>query len=106
MKLFQPACLRFGRRQWARHPELALLDALLEEHPELIKMLAPDITRGEVSSSQGRQDKPSVEQVVRAALFKELKGLDYPARPSPEHDPARQPLRQRGSGVVFWTHEG
>jgi IS5 family transposase len=29
------------------------------------------------SSKVGRQDSPTVEQVVRAALYKEIKKLDY-----------------------------
>ncbi len=36
-----------------------------------------DITRGQKSSVFGRKDTPSVEQIVRAAIYKELKGLEY-----------------------------
>jgi IS5 family transposase len=42
-------------------------------------MLAPDITAGQKDSSFGRQDTPSVEQIVRAAIYKEMKQLDYRA---------------------------
>jgi len=40
-------------------------------------MLKEDITQGKPSSTFGRQDTPSVEQIVRAAIYKEMKGLDY-----------------------------
>jgi len=39
--------------------------------------LEEDITRGQKSSVFGRKDTPSVEQIVRAAIYKELKRLDY-----------------------------
>jgi IS5 family transposase len=42
-------------------------------------MLASDITAGQPDSGFGRQDTPSVEQIVRAALYKEMKHLDYRA---------------------------
>jgi IS5 family transposase len=53
------------------------MDTILEQHPELIRILKPDITRGEKQSNFGRQDMPSVEQIVRAAIYKELKQLEY-----------------------------
>jgi IS5 family transposase len=68
--------LKFENQKWVNDPESGLIDTVLEEHPELIKMLAPDITAGQRNSNFGRQDTPSVEQIVRAALYKEMKHLD------------------------------
>jgi IS5 family transposase len=79
MKLFEPLRLKFENPKWINGPELGLIDTVLEERPELIKMLAPDITAGQKDGNFGRQDTPSVEQIVRAAIYKEMKRLDYRA---------------------------
>ena len=79
MKIFEPLLLKFESPKWINDPELGLIDTVLEEHPELIRMLASDITAGQKDSGFGRQDKPSVEQIVRAAIYKEMKHLDYRA---------------------------
>jgi len=42
-------------------------------------MLESDITQGNPGSTFGRQDTPSVERIVRAAIYKEMKNLDYRA---------------------------
>ncbi|MBW6481687.1 MAG: hypothetical protein K0B10_01375 [Vicingaceae bacterium] len=77
MKLFNDLRLKFEKPDWARDPELGLIDTILELHPHLIALLSEDITRGQKPSVFGRKDTPSVEQIVRAAIYKELKGLDY-----------------------------
>ena len=77
MKMLEPFLLKFESPDWARSPAFGLLDTLLDAHPELIQIVAGDITRGCKASEFGRKDMPSVEQIMRAALFKELKGLDY-----------------------------
>jgi hypothetical protein len=46
MKIFEPLMLKFENAKWVNDPELGLIDTVLEEHPELIKMLASDITAG------------------------------------------------------------
>jgi IS5 family transposase len=79
MKLFEPLMLKFEEGNWARDPELGLMDTILEQNPHLISMLERDITEGEGGSPLGRQDTPSVEQIVRAAIYKEMKNLDYRA---------------------------
>jgi hypothetical protein len=58
--------LKFENPKWINDPELGLIDTVLEEHAELIRMLAPDITAGQKDGNLGRQDTPSVEQIVRA----------------------------------------
>jgi len=69
--------LKFEKGNWARDPELGLMDTILEQNPKLITMLESDITQGKPDSVLGRQDTPSVEQIVRAAIYKEMKNLDY-----------------------------
>ena len=71
--------LKFEDGNWAGDPELGLMDTILEQNPRLIKMLEDDITQGNPGSTFGRQDTPSVEQIVRAAIYKEMKNLDYRA---------------------------
>ena len=77
MKLFEDLKLKFEQPNWARDPELGLVDTILDEHPELLAILQTDIVKGTTESVFGRKDTPSVEQIVRAAIYKELKGLEY-----------------------------
>lgn len=77
MKLFEDFKIKFEKPNWAKSPELGLIDTILEQHPHLIALLEDDITRGCSHSIFGRKDTPSVEQIVRSAIYKELKGLDY-----------------------------
>jgi IS5 family transposase len=77
MKLFNDLKIKFEQANWASSPEFALFDSILEQHPELIELLATDITMGCKRSKFGRKDTPTVEQIVRAAIYKEIKKLDY-----------------------------
>ena len=77
MSLFTRLQTKYEASIWARNPELGLFDTLLEEHPELLDIVKEDVMRGQKSSNFGRGDMPSVEQIVRAAFYKEFKGLDY-----------------------------
>jgi IS5 family transposase len=77
MKLFEPLVLKFEETDWARNPEFGLIDTVLEKRPELYRLLEKDITGGEKKSEFGRGDSPSVEQIVRAAIYKEIKQMDY-----------------------------
>jgi len=77
MKIFNDLRLKLENPNWALDPELALIDTILNEKPSLYKIVAPDIMELNKNSKEGRQDSPTVEQVVRAALYKELKNLDY-----------------------------
>jgi IS5 family transposase len=56
---------------------LAIIDTILNENPRHYEIIVPDIVDLNRSSEKGRQDSPTVEQVVRAGLYKELKKLDY-----------------------------
>jgi IS5 family transposase len=62
---------------WHRDPELALFDTIIHQHPEVLDPVTPDVLALGKNSQWGRQDSPSVEQVVRAAIYKEIKGLSY-----------------------------
>lgn len=77
MSLFTQLTVKYEDSVWLANPELALFDALLEGHPELLDLVKEDIMRGQKSSNFGRKDMPSVEQILRAAFYKEFKGLDY-----------------------------
>lgn len=76
-KLFEPLTLKFEDANWARFPEIALIDTVLEEHPEIIRMMKDDVCRGSSESNFGRKDLPSVEQIVRGAIYKEIRHVDY-----------------------------
>src|SRR4030042_1580057 len=77
MKILNNLRLKLEKPIWALDPELALVDTILNENPRLYEIIAPDIMALNKSSGVGRQDSPTVEQVVRAALYKEMKKLDY-----------------------------
>jgi len=77
MKIFEPLVLKFEDGNWALDPELGLIDTILEQNPKLIKMFEKEITEGTTTSGFGRQDTPSVEQIVRSAIYKEMKNLTY-----------------------------
>src|SRR5512138_3327303 len=77
MKLLNDLRLKLEKPIWALDPEIALIDTILTENPKLYEIVASDIMELNKSSNVGRQDSPTVEQVVRAALYKELKKLDY-----------------------------
>ena len=77
MPLFDTLRLKFEQPNWASNPEFGLFDTILEQYPELIALAEADVTRGCKTSEFGRKDMPSVEQIVRAAIYKEFKGLDY-----------------------------
>jgi IS5 family transposase len=77
MKLFEEIQLKFESPDWKSDPILGFIDTILESHIELTKSLASDITSGQSESNFGRGDTPSVEQIVRAAIYKEIKNLDY-----------------------------
>lgn len=86
MKLLNDLKLQFEKELWALNPELAVIDTMLNQHPEIIEMLKDDITGGKEASELGRQDTPTVEQIVRAAIYKEMKNLTYRELEFAQHD--------------------
>ena len=77
MKLFESWKLKFEHPDWKRNPEFGLIDTLLAKHSHLYEIVSPDITADIKDSNYGRDDMPSVEQITRAAIYKEMKQLDY-----------------------------
>ena len=77
MSMFNKLTVKLGESDWSKNSELGLIDTILETHPELLLLVKDDITSGQKSSNFGRGDMPSVEQILRAGLFKEMRGLDY-----------------------------
>jgi transposase, IS5 family len=77
MKLFNELTLKFEKTDWSKNPEFCVIDTILENRPDIIRMFEKDIIGNEKRSNFGRQDTPSVEQIVRAAIFKEMRRLDY-----------------------------
>jgi IS5 family transposase len=86
LKLLNDLKLQFEKELWALNPELAVIDTILSEHPEIIEIVKEDITGGEEASGFGRQDTPTVEQIVRAAIYKEMKNLTYRELEFAQHD--------------------
>jgi transposase, IS5 family len=86
LKLLNDLKLQFEKELWALSPELAVMDTILNRHSEICEMVKNDITMGQESSSFGRQDKPTVEQVLRAAIYKEMKNLTYRELEYAQHD--------------------
>lgn len=77
MKLYNELKMRFDTPIWGLHPELALFDVLLDKNPHFVKIVSKDVLSGLKVSSFGRQDSPTVEQVLRAAIYKEIKKETY-----------------------------
>jgi transposase, IS5 family len=86
LKLLNDLKLQFEKELWALSPELAVMDTILKQYPEIYEMLKNDITLGEEGSGFGRQDMPTVEQIVRAAIYKEMKSLTYRELEYAQHD--------------------
>jgi IS5 family transposase len=77
MKLFNDLVLKFEKSDWANYPEFGVIDSILEVRPEIYHLFKLDIAGNDDVNNFGRGDTPSVEQIVRAAIYKELKGYDY-----------------------------
>lgn len=76
MQIFEDFRIRFEQPNWKNNPELGLIDCVLEKHPHLVMTLGESIL-DTGNRLLGRKDTPSVEQIARAAIYKELKGLNY-----------------------------
>jgi IS5 family transposase len=77
MKLFSDLVLKFEQANWAKNPEFGVLDTILEQRADILKLVENDITGRKATTNFGRGDVPSVEQIMRAAIYKEIKGIDY-----------------------------
>lgn len=77
MRLFTDLKLKFEQANWARNPEFCLLDTIIEQRPDLLDIIKGDLMPNTKKSIFGRKDIPSIEQILRAAIYKELRGLTY-----------------------------
>jgi len=77
MKLFSDLVLKFEQANWAKNPEFGLIDTILSQRPDFIDIISADVVGNSKSNKFGRGDVSSVEQIMRAAIYKKLKGLDY-----------------------------
>ena len=77
MKLFEDFKILFEQPNWKNDLELGLIDSILDKHPHIISTLGEGISDSNNKKIFGRKDTPSIEQIVRAGIYKELKGLDY-----------------------------
>jgi len=77
IKIFESLKLKFVQPDWASNPQFALFDTILEMNPSLIELVASDIIAEDEKSKFGRGDTPSVEQIVRAAIYKEINNHTY-----------------------------
>ena len=77
MNLYNDLVLKFEKSDWAKNPEFGVIDTILELHPEIYHIFKSDIIGNEDINNFGRKDTPTVEQIVRAAIYKEMKGYDY-----------------------------
>jgi len=85
LKLLNDLKLQFEKELWALSPELAVMDTILNQHPEIYEIVKQDLRMGK-ESGMGRQDMPTVEQIVRAAIYKEMKNLTYRELEYAQHD--------------------
>jgi len=77
MKIFESWKLKFEQPDWSSDATLALIDTILEHNPCFIEMAAPDVMADDTDSHFGRDDTPSVEQILRVAIYKEVKKYNY-----------------------------
>ncbi len=77
MQLFEDFKILFEQANWKNDLELGLIDSVLDKHPHIITTLGEGISESNGNNKLGRKDTPSIEQIVRAGIYKELKGLDY-----------------------------
>ena len=77
MKIFNDLVLKFEKSDWSKNPEFGVIDTILEVHPEIYGIFKFDIAGNDNVNNFGRGDTPTVEQIVRAAIYKEIKGYDY-----------------------------
>ncbi len=77
MELYNELKLRFDDPIWAYSAELALFDIFIEKHPEIVAEVGKDVLKLVKNNGKGRQDSPSVETVLRAAIYLTIEKLTY-----------------------------
>jgi len=77
MKLLENLRILFSNPLFALFPELTVYDTILEKRIDIIKIFEGDLVKDLKKNNLGRKDTPSVEQIVRAIIYKEVRGLTY-----------------------------
>lgn len=77
MKLLENLRILFSNPLFALFPELTVYDTILEKKIDIFKIFEADLLKGLKNNNLGRKDTPSVEQIVRAIIYKEVRGLTY-----------------------------
>lgn len=85
MKLLNELALTLENPHWGVNTEFAVIDTILTMHPQIYEWVGKDFS-GKESKSLGRQDSPTIEQIVRGALYKEMKSLTYRELEYAQHD--------------------
>lgn len=85
MKLLNELSLTLENPYWSADTEFALLDTILTLHPEIYELVRNDFS-AHTRKSLGRKDSPTIEQILRGALYKELKHLTYRELEYAQHD--------------------
>lgn len=85
MKLLNELALTLENPHWAVNTEFAVIDTILSLHPEIYELVRKDFS-GKTSKSLGRKDSPTIEQILRGALYKEMKNLTYRELEYAQHD--------------------
>src|SRR5919109_3583039 len=85
MELLNELSLTLENPQWQVNPEFALADTILSTHPEIYELVRNDFS-AYTRKQLGRKDSPTVEQIVRGALYKEMKNLTYRELEYAQHD--------------------
>ncbi|MDA8156699.1 MAG: hypothetical protein M0Z52_09665 [Actinomycetota bacterium] len=65
MKLLNDLKLQFEKELWALNPELAVMDTILNDHPEII-----DIVREEITGERQciRQERDQLARLIRVCV--------------------------------------
>jgi len=77
MKIYSDFILKFEQANWSKNPEFGLIDTILEQNPDILLLIKSDVLGDSKNNHLGRGDVPSLEQIMRAAIYKELKGYEY-----------------------------
>ena len=77
MKSVQLKLLARVHPDWAINPELSVIDTILEQYPKILEIARTDYESILKESGLGRQDIPSLEQIIRAALYKKHRDITY-----------------------------
>lgn len=85
MKLLNELALTLENPYWAVNTEFALIDTILTVHPEIYELVRKDFG-AKTSKTLGRKDSPAIEQILRGALYKEMKSLTYRELEYAQHD--------------------